>query len=255
MIILILILLFNSSTFTVKAISTKTYYAKILYNQVYLYKLPEDNNTSSNIYFEIPRSYFVELTDSVNDLFYKANYLNFAGYVKKESVQAVENTPTMPYLNNLNFRIYAELSRQLRSEPNISSSSSNLLATIPLYSRNLQYIGKIEGECLIDGRTNVWYFCKYSADIDYYGYVYSDFCDELPNAIPENTEEITFIANPTFYEEDEITNTNSIPLNSNVTSIIIGILTIPALIFIFMIIKSKSILTKEKLIDKEIKYY
>jgi len=256
MIILILILFINTSIPVVYAEnSSKTYFAQVMFEQVFLYRTPNNDNSSLNIYFEIPKTYFVELLDSENDDFYLAKYSSITGYVKKESVQAISNTPSKPFLDNLNFRVYADLSRDLRSEPNVSSTTSSLLANIPLYSRNLTFYGKITGENLIEGRTNTWYFCKYSADIDYYGYVYSDFCDELPSTIPTNTEEVTYISNPTFLEPIENNNTNSINLNSNTTSIIVGILTIPAIIFVFMILKNKNVLSNSKNKEKEIKDY
>ena len=37
---------------------------------------------------------------------------------------------------------------------------------------------------------DIWYYCKYTADKDYYGYVYSDFCDEISPFI-NNNEELT----------------------------------------------------------------
>ena len=245
--------MFTSSLQPAFALEPVTYFAKILYDNVYLYKTTESTDTS-NIYFELPKTYFVELLELANDEYYKARYLSFTGYVKKESVQTVANAPSTPFLENITFRVYADLSRQLRSEPNISSTSSNLLATIPLYSRNLIYIGKIIGESIIDGRTNIWYFCKYTADIEYYGYVYSDFCDEIPKTLPQNNEEVTFVDNPLF-EVETNAKPQTIPLNTNASGIIIAILTIPALIFVFLLIKGKNLISKEKYKHGEIKDY
>ena len=256
MIILIVILFLNATTPIVHAEnSVKTYFAQIMFEQVYFYKAPINDDSTANVYFEIPKTYFVELLNNANENFYYAKYSTLTGYVKKESVQAVANTPNKPFLDNLNFRIYADLSRELRSEPNVSSSSSLLIASIPLYSRNLVFYGKITGENLIEGRTETWYYCKYLADVEYFGYVYSDFCDELPTTLPVNTEEVTYIANPTFIEEPPINTTNSINYNSNTTAIVVGIITIPALIFVFMILKNKSVLGREKSSSKEIKEY
>ena len=253
MIILVLILFFNSTTPCAYAEFSKTYYAQILFDSVYLYKTPT-NDSVANIYFELPKTYFVELLDNATQDFYLVRYINIKGYVKKESVQAVEKIPVTPFLDNINFRVYADLSRGLYSEPNASSSTSSLVANIPLYSRNLTFYGKIIGENLIEGRTDIWYYCKYTADKDYYGYVYSDFCDELPNPTPTNSEEVSYITNPTF-EEEINQNANHIELNSGTNAIITAIITIPALIFIFMIIKNKNVLKKEHVKEKEIKEY
>ena len=140
------------------------------------------------------------------------------------------------------------------SEPTTSSATSELVAKIPLYSRNITYYGKIPGESLIDGRTNIWYFCKFSANTDYYGYIYSDFCDEIPLPIPENTEKVDYYSGELFIEAPPKP-VNSIPTTSSSTGIIIGILSIPAIVFFFMIIKGKNILTKPHIKDKEITDY
>jgi len=249
MIFLIFILIFNSTISYVNAANQNTFYAKILFDEVYLYKSPVENNDCSNIYFELPKTYFVELI-SQHENFYQARYLNFTGYVKKDSVQAVSNTPINPFLNNITFRVYAELSQHMQTSPT-DINSENIITKIPYLSNNITYLGKINGESLIQGRTNVWYFCKYTSDQDYYGYVYSDFCDEM-TSIQANTEDVTFITNPTFEKAPE---NKTIPITNNAVSIIIGILSIPALIFIFLIIKGTRILNKEKYKSKEVVDY
>ena len=249
MIILILILLFQSSTIQVYALECETYYARVLFEQVYLYKAPTNDNSLSNIYFELPKTYFVELINKIGD-FYEAKYMDFVGYVKKDCVQAVSQTPINPFLKNINFRVYANLSENIWSEPN---TNSKLLTAIPHLTNNLQYLGKINGESLIDGRTNVWYYCKFNnSSKEYYGYVYSDFCDEM-SEIKNNTEELNYINNPTF--EPYIEPIKTIPKNSNVVGIVVGILSIPALIFVFLIMKGTRIFNQEKIKRKEIVDY
>lgn len=246
--ILLFSLLFNNLT-CVEASSNETYFARIMQDDVCLYKSPTNSNDTTNIFFTLPKTYFVELQNLINDEFYEVQYLGIKGYVKKDAVQAVEYAPEKPYLNDVSFRVYAELSRDLRSEPNTTSGSSSQLAYIPLLSRNLSYIGQIEGECLIEGRTNIWYYCKFTADKDYYGYVYSDFCDEM-SPILDNTEEVTYIANPDFKPEEVLP--TSMPTNNKNVGIIIAILAVPTIVFLFMIIKSKNILSSKPYKDKEI---
>ena len=250
MILLIFILLFQTSNINVSATNVNIYYARILFDQVYLYKTPTDDNSISNTYFELPKTYFVELTGKQGD-FYEAKYLNFTGYVKKDSVQAVDGTPNKPFLDNITFRVYAELSENLRSEPMVTNA--NLITHIPPLSKNIQFVGKINGECLIDGRTNVWFYCKFvNNNSIYYGYVYSDFCDEF-TPISENNEELNYISNPTF--DEYVPPLKSIPENDNIVGLIIGILSIPALIFIFLIMKSGKILSHKKIKRKEVVDY
>ena len=245
----ILLLFFQNSTAVVSASGQQTYFARIMFDDVMLYKSPVDSADNSNIYFELPKTYFVELVNLVNEDFYEVNYANFHGYVKTDKVQAIRETPKTPYLENVSFRVYAEMSRNLRTEPNTTAGTSSQVAFIPLLCRNLIYYGSIEGECLIEGRTSTWYYCKFTADKDYYGYVYSDFCDEM-TPIVTNSEEVTYTTNPDFKPE-EIEKT-SIPTNDKSVGIIVGILAVPALVFLFMIVKSRNILSKEKVNNKEI---
>jgi len=248
MLILILILFLQCQPIVVNAYETPTYYARILFEQVYLYKSPNLDNSSENIYFEVPKTYFVQLL-SENDNFYEAKYQNFIGYVKKDSVQAVAGTPNQPFLNNISFRVYSELSQNIWSQPTTQNNSQTIIK-IPNLTKNISYIGKVNGQCLIEGRTNIWFFCKYTnANKDYFGYVYSDFCDEMTN-FNDNTEELNYISNPTFEVNTQIT--NSIPQNNNSVGIIIGIISIPAIIFVFMLMRSGKILNHDKLKRNEV---
>ena len=248
MILLILLIFFQSSNNTpIYATKQETYYARVLFEQVYLYKTPTEDNSLANIYFELPKTYFVELIGKEGD-FYKAKYLDLYGYVKKDSVQAVSEAPINPFLTNINFRVYASLSETMWSNAS-TQNTSTIITQLPHLTNNLTYIGKITGECLIENRTNEWYFCKYTADKEYYGYVYSDFCDQM-SPIANNFEELEYITNPTF--EIIVPPTKTIPQNSNTVGIVIGILSIPVLIFVFMIIKGTKILSGEKISKKEV---
>lgn len=249
MVILILIILFNSVSLPVYALETQSCYARVLFEQVYLYKSNSNDNSIDNIYFEIPKTYFVELLGVDGD-FYKAKYSTFTGYVKKDCVQATSSTPISPYLNNINFRVYASESETMWSLPSTQSPSKQVTA-LPHLTKDLQFIGKINGESITIGRTNVWYFCKYTST-NTYGYVYSDFCDEMP-AIPTNNEQVEYVSNPSFEIKQEPQNT--IPKNSNVVGIIIAIMSIPAVIFVFMLLKGGKIINEKKVRSKEIVDY
>ncbi len=254
MVILILILLFNStlssSSPCVYAFDdNQTFFARVLFEQVYLYKSAEDNNSLENIYFEIPRTYFVELVDETGN-FFKAKYKSFTGFVKKDSVLATSSTPLNPYLNNVNFRVFAEKSETLWSLPTTQTPSEKVCA-LPHLTKDLEYIGKINGECLINGRTSVWFYCKYT-QTNTFGYVFSDFCDELV-AIPTNNENVTYISNPSFTQVAP--KVNAIPKESNAVGIVIVALSIPAVVFVLLILKSKRILGKSELKSREIVDY
>ncbi len=253
MIILIVILLLSTvSPVTVYAVDTPNYFARILNEDTYLYRTPNDISDTTNIFFTLPKTYFVKLIDSENSAFYKAQYLGISGYVKKDCVRAIIGTPIRPYLDNINFRIYAELSRDLRDEPNTAGGSAKQVAYIPLLNRNLTFYGTVHGEQLIDGRTDLWYYCKYTADKDYYGYVYSDFCDEMSEMAP-NTEEVEYIASPLFTAPPQKQTT--IPIEKKTTGIIVGVLCVPAILFLFMIIKGSASRSIDRSSRKEIKDY
>ena len=234
------------------ATNTQKFYARIMQEGVILYKSPIDVLDTENVFFELPRTYFVELIDSANQQFFMVNYMSFTGYVKKECVQTIVGTPKKPFLTDISFRIYAEPSRDMRSEPTTSGGSLSQVTYIPLMSKNLTFIGKITGEELVSGRTDIWYYCKYSADRDYYGYVYSDFCDQL-TPILDNTESVTYTSSPVFSTPQQ--QQTAIPLTDKTTGIIIAILFVPAGIFAFMILKNKKILKQEKIHSKEVVDY
>lgn len=217
-------------------------YAQILAEHVYFYRQPINDESTSNIYFELPKTYFVKLLDISDNGYYLAEYRNITGYVKKDSVRAISGTPSTPYLKNITFRVYADYSRDMRSYPSIDNNLSERITYIPLYSKNVEYISKISGQELVLNRTNVWYYCKYTTDTDYYGYIYSDFCDEMP-AIPENKEKFEYIDNPTFELTPE--SQQSI-LDTKILGIIIAIMSAPALIFVFLIIRGKHVFNYHK---------
>ena len=240
--------LFPSNIPCVYASNTQTYFARIMSDDVYLYKSAYDFDDVSNIYFKLPETYFVELVGEENN-FFKVNYLSFCGYVKKEQVQTIVGAPLTPYLENINFRIYSEQSRDLRIEPTLKGGANSQVAYIPLLSRNLTYYGTVVGESLIEGRTNVWFYCKYSADKDYYGYVYSDFCDEITEILP-NTEQVSYTTNPNFNPKP--TEPKTLPLENKTTGIIIAILSLPAAVFIMLVFKNKILVPKNNIKGKEI---
>ena len=74
---------------TVFATDETSYYARIMFDDVFLYKEPTENNNNENIYFVLPQTYFVELLDKCEN-FYKARYLDKIGYVKNDFMLDVE---------------------------------------------------------------------------------------------------------------------------------------------------------------------
>lgn len=249
----LLIFLTNNLGAPCFASQTQTYYARILQDDVCLYKTPIQAEDYTNVLFVLPKTYFVQLLDDAGNDFFKVKYKDFYGYVKKDKVMTVVGTPQTPYLIDTNFRVFAELSRDMRTSPTTKTDSSNQVVYIPNLSRNLTYYGKIIGDSLIEGRTNIWYYCKYSADKDYYGYVYSDFCDELPNQLPINSEEVSYTTAPNFNNtEPEKT---ALPLENKATGIIIAILSVPACLVVYLIMRSSKVISTKRTKQREITDY
>lgn len=220
------------------------WYGQILDQNVYLYRSP-NNIIQDNVYFIIEPTYFVKLTESANSQFYKAEYLDITGFIKKSQVQVVKNKPTTPYLENINFRVFSSSSQQMRTVPSSSGGSKTQVAYIPLFSKDPIYYGKIYGESAIEGRTNVWYYCKFSYDKDYYGYIYSDGCDQM-KSFTKNSGTYEYVDYPDFSLKIEPTPSAIIEKSSNKYKYLIVLISIPVAIFLIMIIRGSIILKSNK---------
>ena len=75
------------------------WYGQVLEQDTYLYRTPT-NKIENNVYFIIEPTFFVKLIENANNLFYKVEYLDISGYVKKNEVQVVKNKPSNPSCGN-----------------------------------------------------------------------------------------------------------------------------------------------------------
>ena len=231
---LVVINVFVSIFQPIKHVNAQTpAYAQILHAGCYLFKTPLDNTSYTNVYFMLENSYFVELLSDYNEEFYKAKYLDVVGYVKKSQVQCVKGTPKNPYLNNVSFRVYNNLSRGMYDKPYMNSNNPTLKVYLPLYCEDLVYYGIIYGESAMEERTNIWYYCKYTVT-GVCGYVYSDSCDKMDTIIP-NSEKLPYITSPQW----NITPSNNqlIAIDSKPFKISIVLICIPFVIFTFLLIR------------------
>ena len=227
-----------------KTSSYVEWYGQVLEQNVYLYRTPNDI-IQDNVYFMVEPTYFVKLTESANSLFYKAEYLDLSCYVKKSEVQVVKDKPATPYLDNINFRIFSSSSQQMRTVPDSSGGSKTQVVYIPLFSKDTQYLGKIYGESAIEGRTNVWYYCKYTLDKDYYGYIYSDGCDQM-TTINKNTGTYEYFEAPDFSLKINNEELAVIEETSDEFKYVIILVSVPVALFLIMIIRSSIILKSNK---------
>ena len=232
----------------VNAQTPQTAYAQILHAGCYLYKTPIDNPNYNNVFFMLENSYFVELLSDYNDDFYKAKYLDVVGYVKKSQVQCVKGTPKTPYLNNISFRVYSDLSRAMYDKPYMNTNNPTLKIYLPLYCQDLIYYGIIYGESAVEERTNIWYYCKYTTT-GICGYVYSDACDKMTTIIP-NSEKLPYISTPTW--NISITPNQLITVDSKPFKITVMLICIPFIIFAIFLFRLAYTKTQQKYNKKEI---
>lgn len=183
----------NSFQLSTPVFAYTTYYGRALSSGIYLYSTPFVIEDKSNKIFEIPITYFVELLNDENELFYKARYNGINGYVLKNEMSCINQIPQNPYASNISFRVFTPSGANLRTSPYESKGATNLVTTIPFLETNLIYYGICEGEEAISYKGNIWYYCKYiKQNQEFYGYVYSPLCDLL-TTIPQNTENFTYI--------------------------------------------------------------
>lgn len=229
----------NTKGNTFYASGTKSYYARIEIDNCYFFSAPilEDSTKM----FILPKTYFVLLTSEAGDLFYSAFYDDISGYILKKDVKAVSSTPTNPYLKNINFRVFVPSGANLRSTPQ-SAGSVNLVYSIPYLDNNLSFLGTMQGEEAIPKKGNTWYYCKYfTANTQYLGYVYSPLCDDL-TPISQNTEIVEYLTQPPSFETNiPETSSGFEGLSETATTIIIVVVSLPCLLFIYLLFKPSNI--------------
>lgn len=233
-ILFIFLILLNILTPT-RMVNADNYpYAQVLQSGCYLYKTPLDNTNYSNTYFILEPTYFVQLLSDFNSEFYKVRYIDVLGYVKKSQVQCVQGCPSNPYLNNIRFRIFGNVSRSLNDKPFLNTNNPIQKEYLPLYCNDVLYYGKIYGESAVEERTNIWYYCKYTVTGET-GYVYSDACDKMTEIV-KNTEKLPYISTPQWVISSS-TSPQLVAVNSKPFKIWIVIVCIPFAVFGFLLIK------------------
>lgn len=222
-----------------------TYFAQIVNEETYIYSSPNIDESNSEI-FSIPKTYFVELLSIANDKYYYAKYKDIYGYVKKDSVQPIIGTPTTPYLTGISFRVFVPSGANLRATPE-NLGSTNLIHSIPFLETNLEYYGTINGEEAISKKGSVWYYCKYYMNnLTYMGYIYAPLCDCL-STINLNNEEVEFFAGELVFDQiNQPSSTDGLEgLSSTSQSLIIIAVSLPCILFIYLLFKPSSIAKKE----------
>ena len=158
-------------------------------NTIYLYKTPNNNDNTNNIYCIIEKSYFVKIIESI-DNYYSVFYNGINGFVKKNDVKEIINTPQTPYPNNI--KIVIGNNCNLRSSPTTNSNTNNIIDTLKSGETNITFIGKIFSEEAIDFGGTTWYLVKYNNS---YGYIYNKYVKSITPIIenPENASYKTYL--------------------------------------------------------------
>ena len=228
--VLITFYLLCNNLYLPKVYAQNIYYGRALASGIYIYSTPEITVDKSNRLFEIPITYFVEILNEENELFYKVNYNSITGFVLKNEVSCINTVPTTPYVTNATFRVFTPSGANLRSSPNETIGATNLITTISFMDTNLVYYGNCEGEESISYKGNIWYYCKYiKQNQEFFGYVYSPLCDLL-TTISQNTEQFEYVT-PTFdkLEQTNQTQKDYLSISSPLQVIIIVIISLHVL--------------------------
>lgn len=212
-------------------------YAVVSTNNCYFYKFLMDSLDVNSKYFLIEKSYFVKVLSKTNEEFYKAEYNGIVGYVNKSDIEFVKEVPLCPYLNNITFDITSSSSVELRTEPTTKNGIGTVITTLPANTKQLNYIGKITGEESIKGLGNIWYYASFLIDDkQVFGYVYSPLTKNL-SPIVENNENLTIVSVSTY-----VPLTSLLYLDLSTKNLIILIISVPALVVIYLFTKPTKIL-------------
>ena len=225
---------------------TKTYYARIVNTNINLYRSPTGSEETNNIFFTLPQSYFVEISHCEDENFFTARFGDITGFVKKSDVQCVAGTPTTPF-PTASFRVFIPEGVEMRSSPT-QTEGLNLVCELNYLETNLKYYGTINGEEAIPHKSSLWYYCKYvKGGNEYYGYVYSAFCDLLTQ-IPVNTEYFEACQEPDFSVSTQApleSKPESIDSLPSATQIIIIIaVCLPCIVIIYLLFRPTKITAK-----------
>ncbi len=213
-------------------------YAFVNTNNCYFYRFLTTEENLNNKYFLLEKTYFVRVIENANEEFYKAEYNGIKGYVKKTDIEFVEEIPENPFLVGITFDIYSASSVELRLEPSTKSGIGSVLMSIPAGQKNLSYIGKIAGEESMDGLGNIWYYASYTLPNgkEICGYIYSPLTRNL-SPISENNENLTVVSVSQYVPVSSL-----LYLNLSTKNMIILIISIPAIVVLYLFVKPSKIL-------------
>lgn len=212
-------------------------YAKAL-DDCYLFKSSVFQDEVSNVYFVVPKSYFVMIIKLVSDNCLKVQYDKYVGYVKSSTVEIATFIPNVATLQNVYFDIKQTSGTQIWSLPDVDSGS--VLTTISAGTKNIQYIAQTYGLVPRGGVSNIWFYVAYTSDTNmtnfYEGYVYSENITNLSDiAINEENNPLPTVSTDVDNETGDQSVNQTFFLSPSLKTIIIAIISIP-IILLFSII-------------------
>lgn len=212
-------------------------YAQITNNTTYFYKTSNTIESIDNKWCLLPKTFFVKILTTFNDTYYKAQYYDIIGYVKKNEVSLVKETPQKPYPTIKNITTKSSTSCYMRTTPQIRTSINNIIKTLPSSTTNIEFLGKIIGEEAIDTQGTIWYLVKHNNDI---GYIYTYFSNTI--IVDEvNVEKVSLI-------KDNLSPVIT-PLSDPENVLLITIILTPLLLIMYLLYKphkTKQITNKNK---------
>lgn len=165
----------------------QTYY-RVVEDDVYLYKTQSLENSVENIYFKLPKSYFVKLISNIDEQTLYVVYDGIEGYVSVYGLQLCYSTPIMPYATNQTVDTIDVCNIVVYSCP---TESSQFLGFIPFNATQIKFFGQAEGTEVAPNMGNNWLFVRYQSleQGTLLGFVYEPLLKNK-SEFTENTEEV-----------------------------------------------------------------
>ncbi len=233
----LLFLSFNP-TFTYAASYTNFVYARIETSGVYLYRNANSADLN-NAYFELPKSYFVLLVSNIDNEFYKAQYKDIVGYVKKSEVSPVAEKPKKPYPDEVKFWTYSSDGTEIVTST-FESNNPQGVGTVAVM-QELNYYGLMIGDEILKDRGYLWLYCKTE---NASGYLYAGLCNVSKN-FKENDEVVTKISEP-YLDGDDSFLYNLVSLSPALKIILVLLVTLPCFLLVYLLLKPFNIKVKAK---------
>lgn len=161
---------------TVATTATANRYLEILVDTPLFKTTTDDDQNLAEIYFLLPKSYYVEVikecTLDSGALGYKVNYGDFSGFARASDL-STEYSSTSTTQIGTEITLYSDAGTYIRSTPTISD---NRIRIIPQGTSGIVYLGSIYGDNPSDGTSSLWYLVEYNfGDTStVLGYIYSE---------------------------------------------------------------------------------